>query len=112
MAVSKVRVVESSIPPGAKDDWLMGAGATRDERTLIWLGTFAGLFPGGSFSSSSSCSSPPASTPHHLGESGSRSCTWPSCSWHTPYARSPTAGRGDVSGPRASGRWHTRGRPV
>ena len=36
-------VIDWSVPPDAKPDWLMGAGATRGERTLVWLGTLAGV---------------------------------------------------------------------
>lgn len=36
-------IIEWSVPPGAKQDWLVGAGATRGERTLVWLGSLAGL---------------------------------------------------------------------
>lgn len=36
-------IIEWSVPPGAKQDWLVGGGATRGERTLVWLGSLAGL---------------------------------------------------------------------
>lgn len=36
-------VIEWSAPAAAKQDWLMGAGATRAERALMWLGSMVGL---------------------------------------------------------------------
>ena len=36
-------VIEWRIPPGARADWLMGAGATRAERSLICAGSLVGV---------------------------------------------------------------------
>lgn len=35
--------IEWSAPPGARSDWLMGAGATRAERVVIWVGSLVGV---------------------------------------------------------------------
>lgn len=36
-------VIDWTIPPAAKPDWLFGAGATRAERAAIWAGSAAGV---------------------------------------------------------------------
>lgn len=36
-------VIDWSTPPDTKPDWLFGAGATRQERWLVWAGSLIGL---------------------------------------------------------------------
>lgn len=36
-------IIEWHVPRGARADWLMGAGATRAERTVMWAGALAGV---------------------------------------------------------------------
>lgn len=36
-------VIEWTVPKGARADWLMGAGATRAERAIIWAGSLVGV---------------------------------------------------------------------